>query len=253
MLAQRINEFIAHLSVADAYSENTMLAYRNDLMQFAHFARDCSQWSILEMSHVKRYIEQLKKKGYASSTVARKVAAIKTFLNYLQSDGIIQTDFAAQIDTPRVQRQVQPLLSPEQVEWLLEVPNKSRSPKNLRNKALLNLLYLTNLRITEVVELKVHHFDGKALYGIKLTEPMHKYLIDYLENGHPVLLRDNTADALFLNHRGSALTRQGVWLIIKECAQKAGLKVSVTPRMLRQSFDAHRREQSEKSSATQTS
>ena len=240
MSSSEIDHFLKYLASQKQYSQNTILAYENDLSQFITLMGDDINWKSLEPAKVRKYIHKLQAKGYASSTVARKVAAVKSFLSYMQDSGSIQEDIVGQIVTPKVQRRAQPLLTREQVRRLLELPNGSRNPKDLRNKALLNLLYLTNLRISELVELKVQHFDGHTLLNDPLSDVMVATMQDYLDNGRPALLRDKAETALFLNHRGSMLTRQGLWLIIKECALKAGLKVHVTPQTLHRSLKAHK-------------
>jgi len=244
MLIAQVEQFITQLSANETYSHNTILAYQNDLMQFCDFFGEDKNWVDIEMPALESYINQLRDQGYASSTVARKVASVKTFLTYLQEEGKISTNIAKQVGTPKVERSTQPLLSAEQVGRLLAVTGNPRSPKLMRNRLLLNLLYETNLRISELVQLTIHEIEGNSLAGILLNEDLNKYLQDYLEWGRPGLLSDTYPDetALFLNHRGSALTRQGLWLIIKECAQKANLQVTVTPRMLRQSFSFHKKQ-----------
>ena len=240
MAGSEIDHFLKHLAAQKNYSPNTILAYENDLAQFKKLLGDDVSWKNLESGTVRKYIHELQAKGYASSTVARKVAAVKSFLGYLQESGSIKDDIVGQIATPKVQRRAQPLLTRDQVRRLLDVPDGSRNAKDLRNRALLNLLYLTNLRITELVELRVDHYDGKALRGVDVPDVMKKYLQDYLENGRPQLMKDETETALFLNHRGSKLTRQGLWLIIKDCAVKAGLQMRVTPQTLHRSLEAHK-------------
>ena len=236
----QIDFFLKYLVAQKNYSKNTIDAYQNDLTQFVAWVGDGIAWKNLEAAQVRKYIHKLQSMGYASSTVARKVAAVKSFLGYLQASGSIQEDIVGQITTPKVQRRAQTLLTRQQVRRLMAVPNASQSPKDLRNKTLLNLLCLTDLRIIELVELRVQHFDGQTLLGKAQPKVMIGYLRDYLENGRPALVKNEAETALFLNHRGSKLTRQGLWLIIKDCAQKAGLKVTVTPQILQRSLEAHK-------------
>lgn len=240
MSESEIDHFLKHLAAQKNYSQNTIAAYRNDLLQFIKLLGGSVAWNNLEPTRVRKYIRTLQSMSYASSTVARKVAAVKSFLSYLQESGGIQQDIVGQITTPKVQRRVQTLLTRDQVRRLLAVPNASRNPKDLRNRALLNLLYLTNLRITELVGLKEKHFDGQSLLGVALPDVMIAIMQDYLDYGRPALVRNDAETALFLNHRGSMLTRQGLWLIIKDCAFKADLKTRVTPQTLHLSLKAHK-------------
>lgn len=251
MLSEWIESFLRHIAAEKSYSENTVMAYRNDLMQFAMFL-DGDQ-KTLTQDQVQTYIDELYERHYASSTIARKVAAIKSFLSYLYDRGVVTENIAGEIDTPKVERQVQPLLTRQQVTKLLSVPAKFYKPRDLRNQALLDLLYSTELKINELVDLKVQDFDGKYLryrqsdgteQRIELDRETRKHLSDYLENGRPALEKGKGDDAMFLNHRGQALSRQGLWLIIKVCAHEAGLPDTVTPNLLRRSFDIHQDEAS---------
>jgi len=252
MLSASVEQFLEHIAAEQEYSENTTVAYRNDLMQFVSFIDGNVSASQLGADSVQNYIEELQDQGYASSTVARKVAAIKTFLGYLHHTGTLNRDIARQIETPKVQRQVTQLLTRQQVNKLLAVPAGSNNPKNLRNQVLLDLLYYTNLRINEMVELTVDSYDGKKLHiplsdgnrrEINLNKTSISHIDAYLKTGRPALEKGSGEKALFLNHRGQSLTRQGLWLIIKMCAEQAGLPGTVTPHILRRSFDLHQQEQ----------
>lgn len=237
MLTQQVDQFINHLAASHIYSHNTVLAYKNDLMQFTRFAGGARQAG-LDGIMVKNYVEGLQNQGYAASTVARKVAALKTFLNFLRRTKATNVDLGAKIAIPKVQRSPQRRLSFEQISQLSQSLRETVVPKELRNRALLHLLYLTDIPLTQLTELKISDFDGQKLAGTELSSLALECLLDYLENGRPQLLRDPQETALFLNQRGGALTRQGMWLIIKECAEKAQLDVPVTPRLLRHTFDA---------------
>ncbi len=248
MLNSQVEAFIKYLEGSNQYSENTTIAYRNDLMQFVNFLSDYKNWKDLDVAKVQQYVTELQEQGYASSTVARKVAAIKTFLGYLHQHGETKDDISRQIITPKVRRQAQTLLNEEEVNNLLAIPNQSESPKNLRNRVLLNLLYSTDLRITELVELRLKDYHGDYIKftndngmtrEFDLNDSTRTHMEKYLKDGRPALDKNLGSDALFLNHRGSALSRQGLWLIIKECAQRAGLSTAVTPHILRRSSDSH--------------
>jgi integrase/recombinase XerD len=242
--------FISNLESSSNYSTNTTIAYKNDLVQFSDYVKGSSvdQWQKLTVDLVQNYVAQLQEKGYASSTIARKVAAVKTFLSYMHTQGHMEQDLSRQIVTPKVRRQAQTLLTEEEVDKLMAVPEQNNNPKNLRNRVLLHLLYGTDLRITEMVELKLPHYDGRKLRfptndggmrEIEVPAEPREHLEKYLKEGRPALDKGLQDDALFLNHRGSALSRQGLWLIIKEAAQKANITTAVTPHILRRSSDAH--------------
>ncbi|NJL92776.1 MAG: tyrosine-type recombinase/integrase [Anaerolineae bacterium] len=251
MLEQHLANFLDHLTQVRRYSANTVVAYQNDLSQFLQYLGVTPTLEALSIAQVKGYIETLQAEGYASSTIARKVAALKTFLSYLHSVGLLENAMADQIETPRVQRRVQQTLSREEVERLLAVPAASDDARSLRNRVLLELLYTTDLRVNELVDLslddiqkeglRVRRHNGQRL--VRLDDPTCTLLRHYLDQGYPDLVSEEVETrALFLNHRGSPLSRQGLWLIIKTCAEAAGLPTTVTPHILRRSFDYHQQQ-----------
>jgi integrase/recombinase XerD len=192
-----------------------------------------------------------KDQPYASSTIARKVAALKSFFNYLNSKGIIDENPTIEIDSPKVKKRLPQTLTFTEVERLLEAPGHGNSPKTLRDRALLTTLYETGMRVTEIVSLQVADVDLNRLSlssptrqgisrEIPLNEETKALLVEYLAEGRPHLIKNERETALFLNHRGEQLTRQGLWLIIKGYAREAGLQNEVTPHTLRHSFAVHR-------------
>lgn len=250
--------FLTYLEQEYQYSENTVAAYRNDLSQFIQFIEqrngaDQTGVTTITQDRINDYLAYMKHKDnpYASSTIARKVAALKSFFNYLNSQGIIDENPTLDIDSPKVKKQLPQVLTFADVERLLEAPGHGNSPKSLRDRALLYTLYETGMRVTEIVSLRVYDFDPERMVlssptrqGVSREIPLDdvtKALIsEYLADGRPHLVKDENETALFLNHRGEQLTRQGLWLIIKGYARQAGLKSEVTPHTLRHSFAVHR-------------
>lgn len=254
-MENQLSSFLDFLSQERNYSENTIAAYRNDLNQFREYlAKEHSElnsWTDVTEEIVNGYVESMKKEKYASSSVARKVAAIKSFFHFLFARAKIPTDPTSELNSPKVKKRLPQTLTSQDIERLLEAPTEKKSPKNLRDAALLHLLYATGMRVTEAVTLRVEDVDlamhtlvcstgddsGREL---PFDDETRKYLSNYLENGRPHLLKTNEEEALFLNHRGQQLTRQGLWLIIKAYANKADLGAKVTPHTLRHSFAAHK-------------
>jgi len=249
---QHLTQFLAALAANRGSSNNTIAAYRNDLGQFSKFVRDRragdTEPGEITLDMIKAYVEHLQQgpDEYAASTVARKVAAVKSFFRYLFDKKIIAADPAARLISPKVKKQTPRTLSPAEVERLLAAPGQQTSPKALRDRALLALLSSTGMRVTEVVNLQLGDVDweqgtvvcrgpGDRHRRIPLGAGS-EVLRDYLEQGRPNLARDNSPALLFLNHRGHNLTRQGVWLILKEAAAAAGIGKEVTPHTLRHSF-----------------
>jgi integrase/recombinase XerD len=246
--------FLDFLREERHYSENTTAAYRNDLSQFLTFLEGCSEvlgWPDVSDLMVAQYVEMMKGHTYASSSVARKVAALKSFFHFLVAHEIIAQDPTANLDSPKVKKRLPKTLTFDDVERLLESPKERRTPKSLRDSALLALLYATGMRVSEVVSLQIDDLDmsqgilrspGKDGYQRELPvdSKTEQVLRNYLTDGRPNLAKDGDERALFLNHRGQQLTRQGLWLIIKAYAQRAKLSGEVTPHTLRHSFAAHK-------------
>ena len=254
-MEEQLQAFLTFLRQEYNYSNNTIAAYKNDLNQFVKFVKKgypaLTAWTAVSEEVVQAYVDSMKQKSYASSSVARKVAAVKSFFNYLDTQGIISENPTNDIDSPKVKKRLPKTLTSEDVERLLEAPTQKKTPKNLRDTALLNLLYSTGMRVTEVVSLQLEDVDLQneilrcpskedQVRELPFDDVTRQVLVEYLEEGRPYLSKDKDETALFLNHRGQQLTRQGLWLIIKAYARQANLSTAVTPHTLRHSFAAHK-------------
>jgi integrase/recombinase XerD len=259
-MEQVLQTFLVFLKSEYRYSDNTVAAYRNDLTQFNDFLqndlnRDLNSWSEVTPEIINEYVYDLqhRKKPYAPSSIARKVAAVKSFFNYLHARDMIPNNPTEQIESPKVEKRLPKTLAAKEIEELLQAPVQGNTPKHLRDTALLNMLYATGMRVSEVVFLQMDDVDlGNNLLlvtvregegrsrEVPLNKEMHKILEVYLAEGRPYLVKDPKETALFLNHRGQQLTRQGLWLIIKSYAREAELSSEVTPHTLRHSFAAHK-------------
>jgi integrase/recombinase XerD len=252
-MREKIQEFLDYITEDKGYSPNTLAAYRNDLAQFAdHVEGRVSRWGEVSRDTIVDYIMVMKgEQEYASSTVARKVAAIKSFFHYLVSRGDLEDDPTATLDSPKVRKRLPKAISPENMERLLAKPAQEDSPKALRDRALLEVLYATGLRVTELISLNVADVN-LASGSVRVIRPKDKKerlvpiyeravepLQEYLERARIQLLRDPEEPALFLNHRGERLTRQGLWLIVKHYVREVGIMEEVTPHTLRHTFAAH--------------
>ncbi|RME50824.1 MAG: tyrosine recombinase [Caldilineae bacterium] len=255
---ETVQKFLRFLAEEKNYTENTIAAYRNDLTQFVTRIQDevAGDWTAVDRNVLDNYIEFLKTNrdyDYSSSTIARKVAALKSFFHYLIAEGIIQNDPTATIDSPKVKKRLPQAISVEDINKLLKVTTNNDAPKSRRDHAMLELLYASGMRVTELVSLNVEDIDfeegtvrvrGKKS-GIKerhipLSGEALAALRLYVEQSRQQLLRNPKETALFLNHRGQRLTRQGAWLIIKRYVQEVGISAKVTPHTLRHSFAAHK-------------
>ncbi len=251
-----IRDFLDYLIAEKGCADNTVSAYRNDLTQFYEYVTEQSQdeagWAGVTRDCLISYILHLKEREYASATVARKVAAVKSFCHYLLHNGTILDDPAADLDSPKVKKHLPQTLSLEDVERLLAVPGQQgATPKALRDSALLEVLYATGMRVSELAKLTLDDVDPQAgtirCVGKGSKErvmPLYPEALAalrlYLEHGRPELLgADLEQRSLFLNPRGEQLTRQGLWLIIKRYAKELGIADRVTPHTLRHSFATH--------------
>jgi integrase/recombinase XerD len=253
----RIDEFLTFLSAEKGCSENTISAYSVDLHQFREYLQrrysgdEGTLWGRVEKNDIISYIMYLKgDREYAAATSARKVAAIRSFFHFLVAEGFIRDDPTATLDSLRVKKHLPRPITVEQVEKLLAEPAKLSTPKGLRDQAILELLYATGMRVSELVSLRVDDVNlasaSVRCWGKGSKErviPMHQQAVsalrEYQERGRAQFVRDADKKTLFLNMRGEALTRQGLWLIFKDYVAKAGLPADVTPHTLRHSFATH--------------
>lgn len=251
---EQLNDFLAYLQAEKKYSPNTLVAYRNDLNQLTHFLQQqyrITHWDDVDESMVDAYVSTMKQGEYASSSVARKVAALKSFFHFLYDHETISLDPTTNINSPKVKKRLPKTLTFTDVDRLLHAPRQKKTPKNLRDTALLDLLYATGMRVTELVSLRISDVNlgegwltcpGKEgdVRALPINVETRGMLEAYLETGRPHLVKDRMEKALFLNHRGQQLTRQGLWLIIKTYARQVRLSTAVTPHTLRHSFAAHK-------------
>ena len=260
-MKENIQSFLKFLEVDKKYAPNTIAAYQNDLNQFYQSIETENgdskpeTWADIPKSQITEYINQLKTSGYTSSTVARKVAAIKSFFHFLMAEGVIKDDPTITLDSPKVKKRLPKAISPSEIERLLNAPVDENGPKAQRDQALLEMLYSSGMRVTELVSLDVAdiEFDspntgsvtvrGKRANKerqIPLAGSVISTLQTYINYGREQLIHDPNEPAMFLNNRGQRLTRQGLWLIIQHYVQSVGISTEVTPHTLRHSFAAHK-------------
>ncbi|MCB0209189.1 MAG: tyrosine recombinase [Anaerolineae bacterium] len=258
---EQIQDFLTFLEEEKKYADNTIAAYQNDLNQFTQFVTDeqedgqAENWTEVGKGIIINYIAHLKNNGYSSSTVARKVAAIKSFFHFLVAESVIKEDPTYTLDSPKVKKRLPKAISPSEIDRILNAPSQENGPKAQRDIALLEMLYASGMRVTELVSLDTTDLDfatdttgsvrvrGKRANKereIPLTGHTLSTLKNYIQGGREQLAHDPNENALFLNNRGQRLTRQGLWLIIKHYVEAVGISSEVTPHTLRHSFAAHK-------------
>ena len=245
-----VEEYIAYLHNEKKLSNNTEISYRRDLHKMVCYMDSIgvSDVSAVTSNMLRAYVAYLKGSGFANATVSRSIAAMKSYYSYLFCNGRIADDLSESLQAPKIQKKLPDVLSISQVAVLLSQPNKE-TPKEIRDRAMLELMYATGIRVTELISLKKNDVNMKNGYitcrsedkirivpfGIEAKKAMKKYL----KNSRPVLLKDKQCAVLFTNCSGGSMSRQGFWKIIKYYAKKGNIQADITPHTLRHSFAAH--------------
>lgn len=247
-----INDFINYLTAEKKMAQNSLDAYKRDVLEFAEMIRDRQGHSLAEASNteVVAYLLKLKNDGKSAATVNRKVASLRAFYGYMTAEKHVTENPTANIKSPRIERKTIEYLTIDEIETLLNTPDKSI--KGLRDKAILELLYATGIRVSEIVEMNLDEVNlrmgfvtctgehGKARI-IPMGRPSRAAVEEYIYDVRAKLLRDENSSekALFVNYSGGRFTRQGLWKLLKEYAGLAGLENKLTPQTLRNSFAVH--------------
>ena len=256
MLQEVIDEYIASLSFKEqgreGTNQNTIVAYRNDLNQACAYLKrqQVENWQQVTREHIAGYLLEMREgQAYRPTTIARKLAALKTFFRYMRNTGIIASDPTEKLDAPHIQKEMPHILSQEQITSLFRQAGVE-TPVGKRDLAMLHMLYATGMRVSELVSLNLGDFDAerativcpgrngrsKRERVLPLSAIAVEAIRQYLEAARPhMIARHPEEQALFVNHHGERLTRQGFWLIIKGYARQAGI-TEITPHMLRHSF-----------------
>jgi integrase/recombinase XerD len=245
-----VTSFIQYLRDEKRLSQNTLMSYQRDIEQYISFLKEHNVKNIQQSSKstISTYIAWQNNQGRAITTISRSLASIRAFYRFLISHNFIVGNPTIGLESPKVEKKIPQILSEEEVEILLSQPKKM-GLKGMRDKAMLELLYSTGIRVSELIALNVPDLDLQQLTltcshnNRERTIPVGRGCIDlmkeYLETVRPFMLRDKNEQALFVNTNGKRLTRQGFWKIVKYYTSKANIKKDITPHTLRHSFAAH--------------
>lgn len=244
-----VDNFLDFLQKDKKLSDNTLQSYNRDIKLYCNYL-DAHNMDVVKANEeeLNTYLDSLKENGKAVSTVSRNLASLRSFYQYLHRTKVISDDPTLNLESPKIERKLPKVLSSEQVELLLEQP-KCVDLKGYRDKAMLELVYATGIRVTELISLNMSDIDLENGY-IKCVGKNKERVIpigslavnalkEYVDKSRSILLKDENDQALFVNVNGHRLTRQGFWKIIKQYKTQANIDVDITPHTLRHSFAVH--------------
>jgi integrase/recombinase XerD len=247
---REIENFLNYVRVEKGLAANTILAYRRDLTKFAgHVNRSGWRWSDIDRGRVRGYLSELFRQGLSARAIARHLASLRSFCQFLVREGEVDRDPTAEIDAPRLGQALPRYLATADVDKLLQQPDLSK-PSGLRDRALLEVLYATGVRVSELLSLKWEDFDpglgivrclgkGGKERLIPVGKSALKSLEIYMAQGRPKLVKRVAVPFLFLNQRGGKLSRVGFWKVLSQYGRAAGVATPLTPHLIRHSFATH--------------
>ncbi len=250
LMEQKIHAFIEYMHNVKKTSTNTELSYKRDLMKLNQYlsAKGVTSYQNVTTIILREFIEEMQNRNFSAATISRTIASMKAFWQYLLLQEIVSTDASAPLKAPKIEKKMPEILSEREVTKLLEQPS-GKTPKQIRDRAMMELLYATGIRVTELITLKVS--DVNLNMGFIVCRDANKErlipfgakakhaLMEYLNGTREAMLEASGSDILFANCSGEEMSRQGFWKIIKYYAKKAGIVADITPHTLRHSFAAH--------------
>lgn len=248
-MEKQITLFLEFLQNDKKLSDNTLQSYKRDIMQYQTYVNQNNiNYLKVDEKKVKEYLKYLQEIGKKSSTVSRSLASIRSFYQFLVRTKSISQDPTESIQSPKIEKRVPSILTSKEIELLLDQP-KDVDLKGTRDKAMLEFAYATGMRVTEIISLNIEDVNleegyvlcrfGSKQRNIPLGSLSLKALKEYIEESRPYLIRDESANALFVNINGKRLTRQGFWKIVKYYKEQAHITKDITPHVLRHSFATH--------------
>ncbi len=248
-MEKQIKLFLEFLENDKKLSTNTLQSYKRDIEQYQEYIdKNGLNYLKVNSSDIENYFEVLKDMNKKTSTISRNLATIRAFYQFLLRTKKIKNDPTSGLHSPKVEKKAPSILSSQEVELLLEQP-KNIDLKGIRDKAMLEFAYATGMRVTEIISLNISDVNLEQGYVVcntglkKRTIPLGtislKALKDYIEKARPILIKDESITALFVNVNGKRLTRQGFWKIVKYYKEQAHITKDITPHVLRHSFATH--------------
>ncbi|MDP2970895.1 MAG: site-specific tyrosine recombinase XerD [Deltaproteobacteria bacterium] len=248
---QSLDRFLNYLIVEKGLSKNTIEAYSHGLNRFLNYLRRKGMEEVREISKldIREFLLFLKKKGLSSKTLARNLVSIRVFLRFLTEESILSTNPAEEIESPKTTKTLPEILSLEEVETLLEQPD-TQIPQGMRDRAMLEMLYATGMRVSELTQLQVNHVHLEAgyvlIYGkgskeriVPIGNEAMKWARRYMGETRERFLKKRESPFLFVNRSGKPMSRQHFWKSIKAYGRRAGIRKRITPHLLRHSFASH--------------
>lgn len=250
-MEREIESFISYLHNIKKTSSNTEISYRRDLTKmriYLELTAQSQSASDVTEGNLKKYVAYMERKKFKASTISRSIASIKAFYHYLVKEGMVATDVSDCLKAPKVERKTPDVLSVEEMDRLLEQPSGD-SYKEIRDSAMLELLYATGIRVSELVSLKISDInmqmgflicrDGDKERMISFDNEVREALRHYLTKARDHMAANEARDVLFVNCSGTPMSRQGFWKLVKSYAKKADITKDITPHTLRHTFAAH--------------
>lgn len=244
-----MKDFIHYLDKEKKLTKNTVASYEHDMQLFADFVKQKPvSFKDVKPQMIQEFLNTLREKGRANTTISRCLATLKNFYAYLICINSTKTNPAENVKAPKIEKKLPYILTPEEIDLLLEQP-KAIDLKGFRDKAMLELLYATGIRVSEMMNLNlsdvnldmgfIHCSFGDHERIIPIGKICTAAVTEYINNARPLLVKDEEETALFLNVLGRRMSRQGFWKILKQYADSAGIHADITPHTLRHSFAAH--------------
>ncbi len=248
---QLLDQFLHYLVVEKGLSKNTIEAYSHGLNRFLDHLRKkgIREWAKVNKFEVRAFLLFLKRQGLSTKTVVRNLVAIRTFFKFLIQEGFLEFNPVEELESPKVAKTLPEILSLKEVEQLLEQPNP-QTPLGTRDRAMLELLYATGMRVSELTQLPTHQINLEGgyvlLYGkgskeriVPLGKEAMKWVDLYLRTARERLAKGRESPTLFINRSGKGMSRQRFWKSLKAYGQRAGIRKRITPHLLRHSFASH--------------